>query len=110
MKKVLSMQVSKLTENRSSSEYAAALDAGEHPLDIATVAFARYDVMGDSKSDAPLVEGAKSTKVDASRFKLTDYVAAYEMYANASETAAETFAEGVRGAFPRSTILSGAFL
>ena len=110
MKKVLSMQVSKLTENRSSSEYAAALDAGEHPLDIATVAFARYDVMGDSKSDAPLVEGAKSTKVDASRFKLTDYVAAYEMYANASETAAETFAEGARGAFPRSTILSGAFL
>lgn len=110
MKKVLSMQVGKLTENRSASEYAASLDGVEHPLDVAIVAFARYDVMGDSKSDAPLIEGAKSTKVDASRFKLTDYVAAYDMYANASEAAANAFAEGVRGAFPRSTILSsGAF-
>jgi len=110
MKKVLMMQVGKLTNSQSAKVYASSLSMEDvaHPVDVAMTAFTQYDVMDEPKSDSCLVEGAKRTKVDARRFSLGDYVDAFDMYASKSDLAANAFKSTCAGSFPYSTILGGA--
>ena len=63
MKKVMAMQVGKLTENKSPAAFLDTLDSRTSPVGAAAVALAKYGVTGDA---AALAASAGSTSVDAS--------------------------------------------
>uniref|UniRef100_A0A6U0FCY7 Uncharacterized protein n=1 Tax=Ostreococcus mediterraneus TaxID=1486918 RepID=A0A6U0FCY7_9CHLO len=108
MKKVMMMQATQLTDNKSAKDYAAALiGASTHPVDVAAAALAQYDVSED-KSDALLIEGVKRTVIDGVKYSHGDYVEALEAYAAASATAADAFKAACAGAFPYSCVFGGA--
>ena len=62
MKKVMAMQVGKLTENKSPAAFLDTLDSRTSPVSAAAVALAKYGVTGDA---AALAASAGSTSVDA---------------------------------------------
>lgn len=106
MKKVLMMQVSKLTGNQTAAAYAKALadESPLNPLDVAAVSFAQRETADD---DSALINGAKRTNVDCSAFPFGSYVAAYERYASVSESAAEAMKAACASAFPYATVFGG---
>ena len=107
MKKVLTMQVSKLTGGETAATYAASLvqQNPPHPMDAVAVALALRDASGDDKA---LIERAKGARVECSNASLDSYVSAYDTFACASEAAAEAFRAACANAFPYSTIFQGA--
>jgi peptide alpha-N-acetyltransferase len=108
MKKVMMMQAAKLTDNKSSKDYAATLvGASAHPVDIAAAAQAQHDVSED-KSDAILIEGVKRTVIDGAKYSHGDYVKALDAYASASAAAADAFKAVCAVAFPYSCAFGGA--
>ena len=105
MKKVMAMQVGKLTENKSPAAFLDTLDSQMSPVSAAAVALAKYGVTGDA---AALAVSAGSTSVDASRYSLAEYVEAHEMYATVSKAAADALKAACAGAFVHSTVFGGA--
>ena len=105
MKKVMAMQVGKLTENKSPAAFLDTLDSRTSPVSAAAVALAKYGVTGDA---AALAASAGSTSVDASRYSLAEYVEAHEMYATVSKAAADALKAACAGAFVHSTVFGGA--
>jgi len=107
MKKVLTMQVSKLTGNESAATYAASLvkQNPSQPADVVAVALALREASGDDKALCEQIEGAR---VECSNASLNSYVSAYDVLASASEAAAGVFKDMCSNAFPYSTIFGGA--